>query len=183
MMQDTMNSKTTIRLFPSEESTFDSDTLSDDAKWQYYIASYEMSDHTEGVDYSQLRYPFLRRRLSQAKGLIEDKYSAVFGTLHNEDTQMVSISPDTYKMYLEGSFDFHRDGVGREKKQENEQLEDKLVKKPAWVKEGSEEAVNRRMAAWARALKEDLSGYEALLTKPGTEFGPAGDVAMSEATA
>jgi histone deacetylase complex regulatory component SIN3 len=171
-------------LFPSEESTFDSDTLSDDAKWQYYIASYEMSDHTEGVDYSQLRYPFLRRRLPQAKGLIEDMYSAVFGTLHNEDTQMVSISPDTYKMYLEGSFDFHRDGGVREKKkQENEQLEDRLVKQPAWLREESEEAVNRRMAAWARALKEDLSGYEASLTKAGTEFGPAGDVAMPEATA
>jgi paired amphipathic helix protein Sin3a len=180
--QDTTNTKTTIRLFPSEESTFDSDTLSDDAKWQYYIASYEMSDHTEGVELAQLHWPYLRRRLAQPKSSVEDTYAAVFGTLENEDTQTVSISPDTYKMWCEGGFNFYREVSGREKKQENDRFEDKLVKKPSWVREESEEAVKRRMAAWARAAQEDLSGYEAALARPVTELGPTGDVAMSEAT-
>jgi paired amphipathic helix protein Sin3a len=181
-MQDATTTKTTIRLFPSEESTFDNDMLSDDAKWQYYIASYEMSDHTEGVDLSLLRWPYLRRRLAHSKGSVEDTYSAVFGTLQNEDTQTVSISPDTYKMFCEGTFSFHREASGREKKRENDRFEDKLVKNPGWATEESEEAVNRRMAAWTRALKEDLSGYEAALARPAREFAQTGDVAMSEAT-
>ena len=177
-MQDTTDTKTTIRLFPSDESTFDSDTLSDDAKWQYYIASYTMSDQTEGVDYSQLSWPFLRRRLSQLKGSGDNAYPAVYGSLQNDEAQIVSISPDSYKMYYEGGFNFHREVSGPEKKQENDQLIDKLVKKPTWVREESEEAFNRRMAAWTRALQEDLSGYEAALGRQATESGPGGDVAM-----
>jgi paired amphipathic helix protein Sin3a len=178
--QDTTSTKTTIRLFPSEESTFESDTLSDDAKWQYYIASYEMSDHTEGVDLSQVRTPFLRRRLPLSKGSVEDVYAIFFGRLENEDTQTVSISPDTYKIYWEGGFNFHREVSGREKKQENDRFEGKLAKNPAWVKEESEEAVNRRMAAWMKALQDDLAGYEAAVARPAMEFGPTGDVPMSE---
>ena len=163
--------------------TFESDTLSDDAKWQYYVASYEMSDSTEGVDLSQVRVPYLRRGLSLPKGSDEDRYAAVFGTLENEDTQMVSISPDNYKIYWDGYFNFHREVSGREKKQENDQFEEKLVKNPAWTRDETEEAVNRRMAAWTKALEADLSAYETALSRRPT--GPAftDDVTMSEGAA
>jgi histone deacetylase complex regulatory component SIN3 len=179
-MQDSTNTKTTIRLFPSDESTFDSDVLSDEAKWQYYIASYTMSDPTEGVDSSELRWPFLRRRLSQPKGSVDNAYSAVYGSLQNEEAQIVSISPESYKMYYEGGFNFHRVVSGPEKKQENDQFVDKFVKRPTWVGEESGDAFNRRMAGWKKALEEDLSGYEAGLARPAAEFAAVGDITMSE---
>ena len=179
-IQDAPSTKTTIRLFPSEESTFDSDSLSDDAKWQYYVASYQMTDHTEGVDLSQLQWPLLRRRLSQPKAGVEDTYSVVIGSLHHEDTQIISITPESYKMYYEGGFDFYREMSGPEKKAENDRLKDKLVQRPAWGREEGEEAFNGRMAAWTTALEESLSGYEGALARPATDLGPAGDVTMSE---
>lgn len=179
--QDTTTTKTTIRLFPSEESTFESDTLSDDAKWQYYVASYEMSDNTEGVELSQVRIPYLRRRLPAPKGSAEDMYATVFGTLENEDTQTVSISPDTYKIYWEGGFTFHREVSGREKKREKDRFEGRLVKNPPWARDESAPAGNRWMAAWTKALEEDLSKYEAALARPG-DGGATGDVTMSEGT-
>jgi histone deacetylase complex regulatory component SIN3 len=147
------------------------------------MASYVMWDPTEGVDLSQLRSPCLRRRLPHSKGSVEDAYVAVYGTLESDDAQAVSISPETYKMYYEGGLSFYREVSGREKKHENDHFEDKLVKNPTWVGEESEEAVNRRTAAWTKALKEDLSGYEAALAKPVTDVAPTGDVTMSEETA
>lgn len=139
-----------------------------------------MWDNTEGVDLSQVRVPYLRRKLPQSKGSDEDTYAAVIGTLETEDTQTVSISPDNYKIYWEGGFNFHREVSGREKKQDNDQFEEKLVKNPAWVREETEEAVNRRMAAWTKALEVDLSGYEAALARRPTGLGLTGDVTMSE---
>ena len=181
-MQDAVSTKTTIRLFPSEESTFDSDTLSDDAKWQYYVASYQMTDQTEGVDLSQVRWPFLRRSLSPSKGSIEETYSAVIGNLHHEDSQVISISPDNYKMYYEGGFTFYREVSGPEKKQEHEGLKEKLVERPGWAREEGEAGSARRMAAWRKALEEDLSGYEDVLARAASESGVTGDVALAEGT-
>jgi hypothetical protein len=142
-----------------------------------------MSDSTEGVDLSQVRVPYLRRRLSLSKGSDEDTYAAVFGTLESNDTQTVSISPDNYKIYWEGGFNFHREVFGREKKQENDQFEEKLVKNPAWTRDETEEAVNRRMAAWTKALEADLLGYETALSRRPTGPGFTDDVTMSEGAA
>ena len=179
-MQDNTSTKTTIRLFPSEESTFDSDTLSEEAKWQYYIASYQMTDHTEGVDSSQLHLPYLKRRVSLPESSVEETYSTVFATLNLEDSEEISISLDNYKLSKQGGFSFYREACGPEKKQENDQLLAKLVKSPGWVRAENEGGLSRRMTAWTRALSEDLSGYEVALASPATELGPAGDVAMSE---
>jgi hypothetical protein len=140
-----------IRMFPPKEST----SRSDEAEWQYYIASYKMKERTEGIDFSHLRLPYLQRRLSQAKRSIENTYAAVFRTFANEDTQTVSISPDTYKTYWEGGFAFYREASGPKKEQDNDLSDHSDSQRRNW----SLEELNWRaiLAAFATGRKNPRS--------------------------
>jgi paired amphipathic helix protein Sin3a len=159
----------TIRLFPSEEATFDSDTLSDDARWQYYVASYTMTDATEGVDQSRMRAPSLRRNIAPQNANIEAAYQEVYGDLDHIDEQTAFISPESYKLLLQNDFGFVRRSsvekpsttsseVGRIS--ESEKFREKFVRNTAWMKDQRAEDVEGRKATWEKGVKEGLPTYE-----------------------
>jgi paired amphipathic helix protein Sin3a len=159
----------TIRLFPSEEATFDSDTLSDDARWQYYVASYTMTDATEGVDQSRMRAPSLRRNIAPQNANIEAAYQEVYGELDHIDEQTAFISPESYKLLLQNDFGFVRRSsvekpsttsseVGRISESEN--FREKFVRNTAWMKDQRAEDVEGRKATWEKGVKEGLPSYE-----------------------
>ncbi len=157
-----------IRLFPAEEATFDSDALSDEARWQYYVASYTMTDATEGVDQSKMHMPYLRRNIAPQNANIEAAYDEVYGELDHVDEQTAFISPESYKLILKNDFAFLRRIVKnkpRKKRyekgriEENEKFREKFVRNTAWMKDQRAEDVERRKAAWERGIKEGFAGY------------------------
>ncbi|KAL6243476.1 Transcriptional regulatory protein sin3 [Rhinocladiella similis] len=156
----------TIRLFPSEDATFDSDTLSDDARWQYYVASYTMTDATEGIDQSRLRSPYVKRNIAPQNANVEAAYEEVFGDLDHTDEQTAFISPESYKLLLQNEFGFvHRGAVEKAssaapKAHESEKFREKFVRNTAWMKDQRAEDVERRKAAWEKGVKEGFLNNE-----------------------
>lgn len=184
--QELDNKRCAIRLFPPEEPTFDSDALSDEAKWQYYVASYAMTDATEGVDQSQLRQPFLRRNIAAQNVNIEAAYEEVYGNLDHFDNQEAFISPDTYRVILKQGFAFWRvteserlevGGKGSKYKAgeiaENHAFREKIVDNKTWWRdlpnERVAESAEREWEGRVRAGGEGLMGWEERLRAFGTE--------------
>ncbi|KIW99358.1 uncharacterized protein Z518_11346 [Rhinocladiella mackenziei CBS 650.93] len=159
----------TIRLFPSEDATFDNDTLSDEARWQYYVASYTMTDATEGVDQSRMHSPFLRRNIAPQNANIEAAYQEVYGDLDHFDEQTAFISPESYKLLLQNDFGFVRrkaferpSGKAYEtgKMEESERFREKYVRNTAWMKDQRAEDVERIKAAFEKGVREGFSRYD-----------------------
>jgi len=153
----------TIRLFPSEDATFDSDSMTAEARWQYYVASYTMTDATEGVDQARVRPSYLRRTIAPQNANIEAAYHEVYGNLAHFDEQTAFVSPETYKLLLHHDFGFlrlHSDGEPGPKHyetgkiEENERFREKFVRNTTWMKDQRAEDVERRKAAWERGLKD-----------------------------
>lgn len=158
-----------MRLFPSEEATFDSDSLSDEARWQYYVASYTMSDATEGIDHSRMRSPYLRRNVAPQNANIEAAYEEAFGDLDHVDEQSAVINPESYKLQLQNEFGFaRRNSTERANRkqyesgsiEESERFREKFVRNTAWMKDQRAEDVERRKAAWEKGVKDGFSGFE-----------------------
>ncbi|KAJ9604571.1 Transcriptional regulatory protein sin3 [Cladophialophora chaetospira] len=155
----------TIRLFPTEDATFDNDALTDEARWQYYIASYTMTDATEGVDQSKMHWPYLRRNIAPQNAHIDTAYQEVYGNLVHVDDQTAFISPESYKLLLQGDFGFLRDAITRKAYQpgtieESEKFREKFVRNTAWMRDQRAEDVEGRKAAWEKAKSEGFAGYE-----------------------
>jgi paired amphipathic helix protein Sin3a len=152
----------TIRYFPSEDPTFDSDALTDDQLWQYYVASYTMSEATEGVDQHAMSMPYLRRNVAPQSSNIESAYQEVFGNITHFDNQTAFISPDTYKLLLSADYIWWRHGVKARKTypeetgkpQENEKFREQFVRNTKWMENQSQEYVEGIKADWDRAVKE-----------------------------
>ncbi|EXJ93677.1 hypothetical protein A1O1_02069 [Capronia coronata CBS 617.96] len=159
----------TIRMFPTEEATFDNDALSDEARWQYYVASYTMSDPTEGVDQSRMHNPFLRRNIAPQNALVEMAYQEVYGDLYHYDEQTAFISPESYKLFLQKGFYFAQHQALRRpngktyevgKIEESEKFREKFVRNTAWMKDQRAEDVESKKAAWEKGVKEGFFGPE-----------------------
>lgn len=155
----------TIRLFPTEDATFDNDALTDEARWQYYIASYTMTDATEGVDQSKLHWPYLRRDVAPQNAHIETAYQEVYGNLVHVDDQTAFVSPDSYKLLLQGDYGFVREAAMGEAYEsgnieESEKFREKFVRNTAWMRDQRAEDVEGRKAAWEKAKSEGFTGYD-----------------------
>ena len=107
-MQTPSDQVCTIRLFPSEDATFDSDSMTAEARWQYYVASYTMTEATEGIDQGRMQSAYLRRNVAPQHANIETAYEEVYGNLDHFDEQTAFISPETYKLLLNKDFRFSR---------------------------------------------------------------------------
>lgn len=134
-----------------------------EARWQYYVASYTMTDATEGVDQARVQPSFLRRTIAPQNANIEAAYNEVYGNLAHLDEQTAFISPETYKLLLHHDFGFvrHQNNGGRGVKrheigkiEENERFREKFVRNTSWMKDQRAEDVERRKAAWERGLKD-----------------------------
>ena len=149
----------TIRLFPSDDATFDHDALSDEARWQYYNASFAMRDQTEGVDMLKVLLPYLRRCVPPQNANIEDAYNEVYGSLVDFDEQYAFLDIDSYKLHLTGDFGFHRIGVKTKKRYDtgrievNEKFHEKFVQNVAWMKDQVTEVVEKQRRDWDNGVQ------------------------------
>jgi paired amphipathic helix protein Sin3a len=140
--------------------------------WQYYVASYTMSEPTEGVDLNRLLYPFLRRNVRSQDAKLQTTVAEFYSNLRHFDNQTAFISPDTYKLFLSNDYIFWQTKVKPNNKYdldsnveerkfiENEPFREKFVRNTAWMKDQDPEAVARRKAVWEQAVKDGLDGFE-----------------------
>jgi histone deacetylase complex regulatory component SIN3 len=131
-----------------------------------------MSEATEGVDQSSMRFPFLRRNVAPQSASLDTTVAEVYDNLEHFDNQTAFISPDTYKLLLSNDYIFWRNKVKPKKKydtsdpvkdrkiEENESFRQKFVQNTAWMRDQQPDAVARRKAAWEQAVKEGLGGFE-----------------------
>jgi hypothetical protein len=109
MLQTPEEKQCTIRYFPKDDPTFDSDALTDDQLWQYYVASYAMREPTEGLDLSILRQMYLQRNVPlQPVNLDQAMREAILNCKYVDD-QTAFISPDTYKLLLSHDYILDRE--------------------------------------------------------------------------
>jgi histone deacetylase complex regulatory component SIN3 len=141
--------------------------LTNDQLWQYYVASYTMSEATEGVDQSSMRFPYLRRNIAPQSANLDTTVAEVYGNLEHFDNQTAFISPDTYKLLLSNDYIFWRTTAQSKKKytkgkiERNEAFREKFSYNTAWMKDQRPEDVQRKKTAWERAKAEDgLYGFE-----------------------
>ena len=69
-----------------EDATLENEELSQEARWSYYVSAYTMRDPTEGVPFSQMRMPFLKRNLP-AKLEQEEEYNRYHGERERSQNQ------------------------------------------------------------------------------------------------
>lgn len=157
----------TIRLFPSDDATFDSNELSEEARWQYYVAAFTMSDATEGIDPTRLRRSYLPRNIPAQSPDARVSYMEGVGSLRFVDDQAAFIDIESYKLHLSGIYAFERQGTKPSKrypdgkKAESESFREKFVRNVAWMKDQRTEDVEARKAAWDKGVREGLMDFEA----------------------
>ena len=85
----------TIQVMSAEDSTLDSEDLSSEARWSYYVTAYSMRDPTEGVQFSEMRMPFLKRSLP-SKLDEDEEYDRYYRRLQHYDGLIIRICANNY---------------------------------------------------------------------------------------
>ena len=128
-----------------------------------------MTDATEGVDRVKMHHPYLRRNIAPQNANIEAAYQEVYGNLDHIDDQTAFISPDSYKLLLQGVFEFVRrtalekrstKASEARKVEKTDKLKEKFVRNTAWMRDQRAEDVEHKKAAWERAVKEGFTAND-----------------------
>lgn len=85
----------TIQVMTTEESTLNREDLSPEARWSYYVTAYSMRDPTEGVAFSEMRMPFLKRNLP-GKLDEDEEYDRFYRRLQHYDGLVIRICANNY---------------------------------------------------------------------------------------
>lgn len=161
-----------------EDSTLENEELSQEARWSYYVSAYTMRDPTEGVPFSQMRMPFLKRNLPP-KMEQNEEYNRYYRPLVSHDGLVIRICANSYHiLYEPGSFDWwwrpaapteHEtaEEKAREeaavKERRRDRFMEKFVNNPSWAHGLSKDEVdesNQRFRSWIKG-SEPESGHGA----------------------
>ncbi|KAL1965797.1 hypothetical protein VTN77DRAFT_5118 [Rasamsonia byssochlamydoides] len=159
--------KTYVQLMTAEDSTLENEELSQEARWSYYVSAYTMRDPTEGVPFSQMRMPFLKRNLPP-KMEQDEEYDRYYRRLVNHDGLIIRICANSYHiLYEPGSHDWWwRPAVSNKEEAEEKAKEEAVVKErrrdrfrekfvnnPVWAHGLSKDEVdeaNKRFRSWVK---------------------------------
>lgn len=158
-------SKVTVRLMTPEDATLDKEDLSEEARWSYYVSAYTMRDPTEGVPFSKMHIPFLKRNLP-SKLEKKDQYTRYYRPLVHHDGLIIRICAKSYHiLYEPGSNEWWwrssapSEEVAEEaakeeaavKERRRDRFMEKFVNNPTWAHGLSKDQVdesNQRFRAW-----------------------------------
>ena len=91
-----------VQIFKKDDKTYEADELAATARWSYYVSTFSMLDHTEGVPLSSIRLPYLRRNMPfppPSKDTSSEEVADMTGfavPMYNEDGLVLRISPNNY---------------------------------------------------------------------------------------
>ncbi|OJJ98247.1 hypothetical protein ASPACDRAFT_79806 [Aspergillus aculeatus ATCC 16872] len=186
--------KAAVQLLTPEDATLENEELSPEARWSYYVSAYTMRDPTEGVAFSQMRMPFLKRNLP-AKLEQEEEYNRYYRPLVHQDGLIIRICANSYHiLYEPGSSDWwwrpttstdeSAEEVAKEeaaiKERRRDRFMEKLVNNPSWAHGLSKDQVdesNQRFRSWINGPEGDQTGAAA------ASAGPASDAKDDKADA
>lgn len=161
-----------LQYLTTEDSTLDREELSHEARWSYYVSAYTMRDPTEGVPFTQMRMPFLKRSLP-AKMDSDEEYNHYFRPIVNHDGLVIRICANSYHiLYEPGTQDWwYRLSTDEEdasekskelaavKERRKDRFMEKFVNNPKWAQGLSKDQVdesNQRYRSWVSG--SDASG-------------------------
>ncbi|KAL3438750.1 hypothetical protein BDV09DRAFT_159592 [Aspergillus tetrazonus] len=166
------NQKTTVQLLTPEDATLENEELSQEARWSYYVSAYTMRDPTEGVPFSQMRMPFLKRNLP-GKLEQEEEYNRFYRPLVHQDGLIIRICANSYHiLYEPGSYDWwyrpallpdetSEDTAKEEaavKERRRDRFTEKFVNNPSWAHGLSKDQVdesNQRFRSWIKGSEAE----------------------------
>lgn len=185
----------------SEEATLDNEDLTAEERWSYYVTAYSMRDPTEGVQFSKMHMPFMKRNLP-AKLEEDEEYDRYYRNLQHHDGLIIRICANNYTMlYQPPSYDWfwrsnapipdkdadadaiktQLDDAAKEKLAIREKRHDRFVEKfinnPSWARGLSKDNVdqsNQRFRSWINGTLSDSPGPS------GSEVPANGDVPQKE---
>lgn len=194
-VQHPEHKKTAVQLLTPEDATLQNEELSQEARWSYYVSAYTMRDPTEGVPFSQMRMPFLKRSLP-AKLDQEDEYNRYYRPLEHHDGLIIRICANSYHiLYEPGSFEWswrptgpseeNAEEAAKEdaavKERRRDRFTEKFVNNPAWVHGLSKDQVdesNQRFRSWVKGSEAGASDVDVDVDADAggdTETAPAGE--------
>lgn len=156
-----------MQLLTAEDSTFENEELSQEARWSYYVSAYTMREPTEGVSFSQMRMPFLKRNLP-LKLEHDEEYNRFYRRLVHHDGLVIRICANSYHiLYEPGSYDWwwRPSASNQEESDENvkeftavkerrqDRFREKFVNNPGWAHGLSKDEVdasNQKFRAWVK---------------------------------
>ncbi|KAL3494016.1 hypothetical protein BJX62DRAFT_55289 [Aspergillus germanicus] len=147
------NQRTTVQLLTPEDATLENEELSQEARWSYYVSAYTMRDPTEGVPFSQMRMPFLKRNLP-AKLEQEEEYNRYYRPLVHQEGLIIRICANSYHILYEPS---SNDWWWRPSPPTEESADD-IAKDEAAVKERRRDRFTEKFVnnpSWAHGLSKD----------------------------
>lgn len=180
-----------------EDATLQNEELSQEARWSYYVSAYTMRDPTEGVPFSQMRMPFLKRSLP-ARLEQEDEYNRFYRPLVHQDGLIIRICANSYHLLYEpGSCEWSwcptapteemADEAARDeaavKERRKDRFMEKFVNNPMWAHGLSKDQVdesNQRFRSWIQGTEMEIERPEADIGT-GTDTG-IGTEAQGETT-
>ena len=155
-----------MQLLKKEDSTFDEDTMSAEAKWSYYTASFIKIEPTEGVALDgSFNMPFLRRNMPRD---IEDADEASRAVPHAYENGLelricvnsykILYEPHTQDWFLQSDDSLAEDerasapDLARAREQRQAKFEEDVVMTNTWIKAATQEQIVRKKAAFAHKV-------------------------------
>lgn len=151
----------------AEDSTLENEELSQEARWSYYVSAYTMRDPTEGVPFSQMRMPLLKRNLPSNMEQ-DEEYNVYYRCLVSHDGLVIRICANSYHiLYEPGSYDWwwrptvsspeeaeeRAKEVAAVKERRHDRFREKFVNNPGWAHGLSKDEVdesNQRFRTWVK---------------------------------
>ncbi|KZF26100.1 hypothetical protein L228DRAFT_225794 [Xylona heveae TC161] len=170
--------KTTVQVFKKDDTTFDTDELTAEAKWSYYISSYTMVEPTEGIPLEKLRMPFLKRNLPPQSDS-DTELAARYTPQETNENLVIRVCVNSYKILYEPNTTewwYHApksvsenaevsQQAERIKEKRNSRFQEKFIMNNEWMKGLSRDEVDRKnedFNTWIRdgvtASQKDGSG-------------------------
>jgi paired amphipathic helix protein Sin3a len=178
----------------AEDPTLTSDELTAEERWSYYVTAYSMRDPTEGVQFSKMNMPLLKRNLPP-KLEDEEEYQRFYRSLQHNDGLIIRICANNYTMlYQPQSSDWfwrsnapiHDQDADAEtiqaqaeeaakalaalKEKRHDRFVEKFVNNPAWARGMSKDQVdeaNQRFRSWVHGTLSTPAPVES--AKPNGE--------------
>ncbi|PGH26786.1 hypothetical protein AJ80_01551 [Polytolypa hystricis UAMH7299] len=177
----------TIQLMTSEDATLQSEELTAEARWSYYVSAFTMRDPTEGVPFSQMRMPFLKRNLPP-KMDSDEEYNYYYKPVVSNDGLVIRICANSYHiLYEPHSTEWSYRGpnpdddpveVAKEQaaiaEKRRDRFKEKFVNNPGWAHGLSKDEVdqsNQRFRSW---VGETQASSAVPAATPATEANGSG---------
>ncbi|EGE84486.2 transcriptional repressor Sin3p [Blastomyces dermatitidis ATCC 18188] len=162
----------TAQLLTAEDGTLDNEELNAEARWSYYVSAFTMRDPTEGVPFSQMRMPFLKRNLP-GKMDSDEEYNLYYKPLVSHDGLVIRICANSYHiLYEPGTEDWWYRRANPEedlaeaakeraaaRERRKERFREKFVSNPSWVHGLTKEEVdqaNQRFRSWVGEIEAEV---------------------------